>query len=76
MISLFIVAAPLLLFALAILLAQIVRLRLELWANQRVIAALEHVDAKPVRSTKSRVPELLAWSLLLLILWQLLTSLL
>ena len=62
-----------LLVVVAALLAYIVRLRLELWANRRVIAALELADVrepKKPRSSKSIVPALLAWTLLLVALGQ------
>ena len=51
----------------------IVWLRLELWASRRVIAALELAEVrepKKQRSSKSIVPALLAWTLLLLTLGQ------
>jgi len=57
------------------LLTQMVRMRLELWANQRVIAALEQAGHKPA-AKKSRLPEMLAASLLLLLLLQILLLLL
>lgn len=57
--------------ALGYLLVQIVRLRLEVWANQRVIAALEEAGHKPP-AKKSRLPELLAAALLLLLFSQIL----
>lgn len=50
---------------------QVIRLRLEVWANQRVIAALEQADRKPAVK-KSRLPELLAWALLILLAGQIL----
>lgn len=53
------------------LLVQTIRLRLELWANQRVIAALEQAGHKPA-AKKSRLPEMLATALLLLLLAQIL----
>ena len=56
----------------------IVWLRLELWASRRVIAALELADArepKQQRRSKSIVPALLAWALLLLTLGQALSAL-
>jgi Zn-dependent membrane protease YugP len=66
-----------LLLALALLvvalLFYIVWLRLELWASRRVIAALELAEVrepKKARSSRSIVPALLAWSLLLLALGQ------
>ena len=57
----------------------IVWLRLELWASRRVIAALEQAEArepKRQRSSKSIVPVLLAWVVLLLVLGQALNHLL
>ena len=57
----------------------IVWLRLELWANRRVIAALEQAEvreSKQPRGGKSIVPALLAWALLLLALGQALSTLL
>ena len=68
-----------LLLALAIitmLAVQMVRLRLEVWANRRVIRALEQAGIKPEAKSKSRAPELMAWSVLLLIVLQILTGLL
>ncbi|GEM_PF-4179732 len=62
--------------ALILLLIQFIRLRLELWANRRIIAALEQQGNRPAKPSGSRTPELLAWTLLLLILGQLLGSLL
>lgn len=50
---------------------QVIRLRLEVWANQRVIAALEQADRKPL-AKKSRLPELLTWAILLLLAGQIL----
>ncbi|MBX3054284.1 MAG: hypothetical protein KF753_22620 [Caldilineaceae bacterium] len=47
------------------------RLRLEVWANQRVIAALEQAGHKPP-AKKSRLPEMLAAALLLMLALQLL----
>ena len=67
------------LLALAIitmLAVQMVRLRLEVWANRRVIRALEQAGIKPEAKSKSRAPELMAWSVLLLIVLQILTGLL
>ncbi len=66
----------LLALALLFLLIQFIRLRLELWANRRVIAALEQQGMKPPKPARSRVPELLAWALLLLIIGQMVGSLL
>ncbi len=68
-----------LLLALAVitlLAVQMVRLRLELWANRRVIRALEQAGVKPETKSKSRAPELMAWSVLLLIVLQIVTRLL
>ncbi|MBP7960466.1 MAG: hypothetical protein KBG20_13515 [Caldilineaceae bacterium] len=68
-----------LLLALAVitlLAVQMVRLRLELWANRRVIRALEQAGVKPETKSKSRAPELMAWSVLLLIVLQIVTGLL
>jgi len=62
------------LFVLALvghLLIQMARMRLELWANQRVIAALKQAGHKPA-AKKSHLPELLAAALLLLLLFQIL----
>jgi len=64
-IGLFVVAA------IGYLLAQMIRLRLEVWANQRVIAALEQAGHKPPPK-KSRLPEMLAVALLLLLIFQIL----
>jgi|GEM_PF-2564132 len=61
----------LVLTAIGYLLTQMIRLRLEVWANQRVIAALEQAGHKPP-SKKSRLPEMLASALLLLLLLQIL----
>ncbi len=55
------------------LLVQMIRLRLEIWANQRVIAALEQAGHKPA-AKKSRLPEMLAGALLLLLLSQIVTA--
>lgn len=63
--------ALLLLFALGYLLLQTIRLRLEVWANQRVIAALEQAGHKPP-AKKSRLPEMLTAALLLLVTSQIL----
>lgn len=63
--------ALLLLFALGYLLLQTIRLRLEVWANQRVIAALEQAGHKPP-AKKSRLPEMLTAALLLLLSFQIL----
>ncbi len=63
------------LVALCYLFVQIIRLRLELWANQRVIAALEQAGHKPP-AKKSRLPEMLVAALLLLLVSQLLLLLL
>jgi len=66
-----------LLLALAVitlLAVQMVRLRLELWANRRVIHALEQAGVKPEAKSKSRAPELMAWCVLLLILFQIVTG--
>jgi len=63
------------LVALGYLLIQTIRLRLEVWANQRVIAALEQAGHKPP-AKKSRLPEMLAVALLLLLVAQLLLLLL
>lgn len=49
--------------------ATLVRLRLELWANRRVIAALEQVGLRPEKKAKSTGVFLLYWSLFVLILW-------
>jgi len=57
--------------AIGYLLVQMIRLRLELWANQRVIAALEQAGHKPA-AKKSRLPEMLAAALLLLLFAQIL----
>jgi hypothetical protein len=57
------------------LLVQMIRLRLEVWANQRVIAALEQAGQKPA-AKKSRLPEMLATALLLLLSFQILMLLL
>ena len=65
----------LILTAIGYLLVQMVRLRLELWANQRVIAALEAAGHKPA-AKKSRLPEMLAAALLLLLTLQILMLLL
>ncbi len=70
---------PILLLAagvIALLAVQMVRLRLELWANRKVIRALEQAGVKPEAKSKSRAPELMAWSVLLLVLLQLMTGLL
>ncbi len=70
--------ALLLILALAVitlLAVQMVRLRLELWANRRVIHALERAGVKPEAKSKSRAPELMAWSVLLLIVLQIVTGL-
>ena len=61
--------------AVGYLLTQMIRLRLEVWANQRVIAALEQAGHKPA-AKKSRLPEMLAAALLLLLLLQILLLLL
>ncbi|HRJ44922.1 MAG: hypothetical protein KJZ86_05520 [Caldilineaceae bacterium] len=53
------------------LLVQMIRLRLEVWANQRIIAALEQAGHKPP-AKKSRLPELLTVAILLLLFSQLL----
>jgi uncharacterized membrane protein len=51
----------------------IVRLRLELWANRRVLAAFEGSGPKPVKAaSKSSLPALLAWIILLMVVTQLL----
>ena len=63
--------ALLALTAISYLLTQIIRLRLEVWANQRVIAALEQAGHKPA-AKKSRLPEMLAAALLLLLFFQIL----
>jgi len=68
---LLIALALLALYAFAYLLGQMIRLRLEVWANQRVIAALEQAGHKPP-AKKSRLPEMLAGALLLLLLFQIL----
>jgi len=60
----------------ALLGVQMVRLRLEVWANRRVIRALEQAGVKPEAKHKSRAPELMAWSVLLLILLQIVTGIL
>lgn len=60
----------------ALLAVQMVRLRLELWANRKVIRALEQAGFKPEAKQKSRAPELMAWSVLLLVLLQIVTGLL
>ena len=68
-----------LLLALAIitmLAVQMVRLRLEVWANRRVIRAFKQAGINPEAKSKSRAPELMAWSVLLLIVLQILTGLL
>lgn len=57
--------------AIGYLLVQTIRLRLEVWANQRVIAALEQAGHKPA-AKKSHLPEMLAIALLLLLLFQIL----
>ncbi len=49
--------------------ATLVRLRLELWANRRVIAAFEQVGIRPEKKTKSTGVSLLYLSLFVLILW-------
>lgn len=64
--------ALLALVAIGYLLAQLIRLRLEVWANQRVIAALEEAGHKPA-AKKSRLPEMLAAVLLLLLFFQILS---
>ena len=60
----------------ALLAVQMVRLRLEVWANRRVIRALEQAGVRPEAKAKSRAPELMAWSVLLLVLLQLVTKIL
>ena len=51
----------------------IVRLRLELWANRRVLAAFEGSGPKPAKAaSKSNLPALLAWIILLMVVTQLL----
>lgn len=57
------------------MLVQVVRLRLEVWANRRVIAALEAAGHKPP-AKKSRLPEMLSLALVLLLIAQLLLLLL
>ncbi len=54
----------------------LIRLRLELWANRRVIAALEHVGVQPEKKSKSSGIILVYGSLFLLILWVILSDLL
>lgn len=56
--------------------AKLVHLYLEVWANRRVIQALERAGVKPEKKSKSPVPELLAWSLLLMVFFQILVQLL
>lgn len=73
--ALFVLIGVALLAGLGYLLVQLIRLRLELWANQRVIAALEQAGHKPP-AKKSRLPEMLAFALLLLLIAQLLLLLL
>ena len=72
-------AGPLLLVALVVILllaAKLVHLYLEVWANRRVIQALERAGVKPEKKSKSSVPELMAWSVLLLVLFQFIASIL
>ncbi len=69
---------PMLLLAallIVFMLIQLVRLRLEVWANRRVIQALEQAGVKPEKKSKSSVPELMAWSVLLLVLFQIMVRL-
>lgn len=47
----------------------LVRLRLELWANRRVIAALEQIGVRPEKKTSATGVFLLYWSLFVLVLW-------
>ena len=65
------------LFGLALLVillsVALVRLRLELWANRRVLAAYEGSGPRPVKApSKSNLPALLAWIILLMVVAQLL----
>ena len=47
----------------------LIRLRLELWANRRVIAALEQIGVQPEKKSKSSGVILVYGALFLLILW-------
>ena len=53
-----------------VLVVSLIRLRLELWANRRVIAALEQVTPKAPRTPKSNGSTLLFWIVFGLILAQ------
>jgi hypothetical protein len=53
----------------------LIRLRLELWANRRVIAALEHMGVQPEKKSKSSGVVLVYGSLFLLTLWVILFQL-
>ena len=44
-----------------VLAVSLIRLRLELWANRRVIAALEQMAPKTARTPPSKWPVLLFW---------------
>ena len=44
-----------------VLAVSLIRLRLELWANRRVIAALEQMAPKMARTPQSKWPVLLFW---------------
>ena len=65
-------------FLVVALLCYIVWLRLELWATRRVLAALELAEVREPKKprSKSLLPALLAWALLLLALGQTLSYLL
>lgn len=54
----------------------LIRLRLELWANRRVIAALEQIGVRPEKKAKAQGQELVYWTLFLLVLWLILSQLL
>lgn len=47
----------------------LIRLRLELWANRRVITTLEHLGVQPEKKSKSSGLILVYGSLFLLVLW-------
>jgi hypothetical protein len=60
---------------LALLLAiWLIRLRMELWANRRALAILERAERFPERRKRSRMPDMLLLTVLLLVLYQILAN--
>jgi hypothetical protein len=63
-------AIVVLVICIGVLAVSLIRLRLELWANRRVITALEQMAPQAARTPSSKWPALLFWIGLGLILTQ------